>query len=112
MESALGAALLAMVAALFVAVVGSIYEQRREGNKTRDKLDENNEALRDLATQTTVLEASHQHLIHDFAEHRRMTEKNFAEVTGSLADARERLARIEGHLGIGTPPPNATGPPS
>lgn len=112
MESALGAALLAMVAALFVAVVGSIYEQRREGNKTRDKLDENNEALRDLATQTTVLEASHQHLIHDFAEHRRMTEKNFAEVTGSLADARERLARIEGHLGIGPLPPNATAPPS
>ena len=56
--------------------------------------------------------ASHQYLIHDFAEHLRMTEKNFAEVTGSLADARERLARIEGHLGISAPPPNATGPPS
>ena len=36
-----------------------------------------------------------------------MTEKNFAEVNGGLADARERLARIEGHLGIGIPPPNA-----
>ena len=38
-----------------------------------------------------------------------MTEKNHGEVTGSLADARERLARIEGHMGIGIPPPNATG---
>ena len=38
-----------------------------------------------------------------------MTEKSFAEVTGSLADARERLARIEGHMGIGIPPPNTTG---
>ena len=100
-----------MVAALFVAVLGSIFEQRREGAKTRDelngRLDENNEALRDLSARTTVLEASHQHLLQDFAEHRRMTEKGFAEVTGSLADARERLARIEGHLGIGLPPSNA-----
>ena len=95
-----------MVAALFVAVLGSIYEQRRESAKIRDKLDENTEALRELAARTTVLEASHQHLLQDFTEHRRMTEKNFAEVTGSLADARERLARIEGHLGIGLPPPN------
>ena len=101
-------ALFAMVAALFVAVLGSIYEQRREGAKIRDKLDENNEALQELAARTTLLEASHQRLLQDFTEHRRMTEKNFAEVTGSLADARERLARIEGHLGIGLPPPNPT----
>ena len=88
--------------------------------KTRDKLenklDENNEALRELATRTTVLEAGHQNLREgftelrqDFGEHRRMTEKSFAEVTGSLADARERLARIEGHMGIGLPPTNQTG---
>ena len=101
-------ALVTMVAALLVAVVGSIYEQRREGAKTREKLDENTEALRELAGRTTVLEASHQHLLQDFAEHRRTTDKNHDEVTGSLADARERLARIEGHLGIGIPP-NATG---
>lgn len=100
--------MLTMIAALFVAVLGSIYEQRREGAKIRDKLDENTEALRELAARTTVLEASHQHLLQDFTEHRRMTEKNFAEVTGSLADTRERLARIEGHLGIGLPPPNTT----
>ena len=104
--------MLTMIAALFVAVLGSIYEQRREGAKIRDelngRLDENTEALRDLASRTTVLEASHQHLLQDFAEHRRITEKNHKEVTGSLADTRERLARIEGHLGIGLPPPNTT----
>ena len=112
MEAALvtmGAALIAMVAATFAAVLGSIYEQRREGTKTRDKLDETNETLQQPTARTTVLEASHQHLLHDFADHRRMTEKSFAEVTGSLADARERLARIEGHMGIGIPPPNTTG---
>ena len=63
--------------------------------------------MRDLASRMTVLEASHQHLLQDFAEHRRITEKNHNEVTGSLADARERLARIEGHLGLGIPPPGA-----
>ena len=113
----MGAALLAMVAATFAAVLGSIYEMHREGTKTRDKLDENNEkldenneALRELATRTTILDASHQHLLQDFAEHRRIADKNHAEVTGSLIDARERLARIEGHMGIGIPPPNPTGP--
>ena len=107
-------ALFAMVAALFVAMLGSVYEQRREGAKTREKLenklDENTEALRELAARTTVLEASHRHLRdgftelrHDFSEHRRVTDKNHAEVTGSLADARERLARIEGYLRINPP---------
>lgn len=100
------AALLTMITALLAAVLASGYEQRRDGTKTRDKLDENNEALRDLAARTTVLEASHQHLLQEFVEHRRTTEKNFAEVNGSLADARERLARIEGHMGIGNPPPD------
>ena len=100
------AALLTMITALLAAVLASGYEQRRDGTKTRDKLDENNEALRDLAARTTVLEASHQHLLQEFVEHRRTTEKNFAEVNGSLADAQERLARIEGHLGIGNPPPD------
>ena len=112
MEAALltmNAALLTIVAATFVAVLGSIYEQRREGSKTRDKLDQNNEALGELAARTTVLEASNQYLLQDFAEHRRITDKNHKEVTGSLADTRERLARIEGHLGIGIPPPNSTG---
>lgn len=63
------AALLTMVTALLAAVLASGYEHRRDGTKTRDKLDENNEALRDLAARTTVLEASHQHLLQEFVEH-------------------------------------------
>ena len=96
-------ALLTMVAALFVAMLANTYEQRREGLKTRNKLDENNDALRELVARTTILEAGHQHLIQDFGEHRRTTEKNHAEVTGSLADARERLARLEGYLRFNPP---------
>ena len=107
------AALLTMVAALFAAVLASAFDQRREGAETRDMLDENNRAVRDLAVEVVslsarvdVLDAGQQHLVQDLADHRRLTDKNHAEVTGSLADARERLARIEGHLGIGLPPPN------
>ena len=117
------AALLTMVTALFAAVLASTFDQRREGARTRDKLDENNRAVRELSVavvnlsaRVDILDASQQHLVQDFAEHRRLTDKNHAEVTGSLtdvtgslADARERLARIEGHLGIGLPPPNTTG---
>ena len=104
------AALLTMITALLAAVLASGYEQRRDGAKTRDKLDETNSAVRDLAARTTILEASHQSLREDVGEHRRVTDKNHAEITGSLADARERLARIEGHLGIGGPPPDQNDP--
>ena len=42
------------------------------------------------------------------AEHRCDTNESFREVTRSLADARERLARIEGHLGVGSTPVRRT----
>ncbi|MDE0067295.1 MAG: hypothetical protein OXN44_10565 [Acidimicrobiaceae bacterium] len=105
------AAVLTMVAALFAAVLASAFDQRREAAKTRDKLDENSNAVRELATRTTILEASHQNLHEAIVDQRRVTEKNHAEMTGSLAemnrslaDARERLARIEGRLEIGFQP--------
>lgn len=104
------AALLTMVAALLAAVLASMVEQRRDGTKTRDKLDENNSALRELTARTTILEASHQHLLQDFGEHRRITENNHSEIVGSLADALERLARMEGYLSIGIPPPDQAAP--
>ena len=104
------AALLTMITALLAAVLANGYEQRRDGIKTRDKLDETNNEIRELATRATVLEASHQHMLQDFGEYRRIAEKNHAEITGSLADARERLSCIEGHLGVGNPPPDQAGP--
>jgi len=67
---------------------GMIEESSRENRclieKNRDLIEASNRQLRDLIT------ASH------------------AEISGSLADARERLARIEGRLGI-TPPPRHGG---
>ncbi len=57
-----------------------IRENRRLIEKNRDLIEQSNKETRDL------LRASH------------------AELSGSLADARERLARIEGHLRISPPP--------
>ena len=54
-------------------------ENRRLIEKDRDLIEQSNKETRDL------LRASH------------------AELSGSLADARERLARIEGHLRISPP---------
>ena len=41
-------------------------------------------------------------------ETRDLIDKNHAELSGSLSDARERLARIEGYLRIPLPPERAT----
>ena len=59
----------------------------------------------DVGEHKRTAEKHHEQLRNDLAEHKRITEKNHDEVTGSLSDARERLARIEGHLRIGFSPP-------
>ena len=104
------AALLTMVTALFVAVLASAYDQRRESLKTRDKIDESSSRIQSLEGKFTVfegrftvLEGRHATLSAQLAELKLSTDKNHAELSGSLADARERLARIEGYLRINPP---------
>lgn len=110
------AAMLTMIAALLVAVLASARDQHRLAAKTGERLDELNARYERLDSKYERLDSKfdehkrtaerhHEQLRSDFAEHKRITEKNHADVTGSLADARERLARIEGHLGIGILPP-------
>lgn len=94
------AAMLAMIAALLVAVLAGARDQRRDAVKTSERLSE-------LNTTCQLLAVSHEQLLSDFAEHKRATEKNHTELTGSLSDARERLARIEGYLRIDLPPPES-----
>jgi len=92
------AAMLTMIAALLVAVLASARDQRRDSVKTGERLSE-------LNTTCQLLAVSHEQLLSDFAEHKRATDKNHTELTDSLGDARERLARIEGYLRIDLPPP-------
>ena len=82
--------------------------------KNRDLIKETRDETRDLIEKSSqenrrLIEKSSQ-------ENRRLIEKNrdllaasHAELSGSLADARERLARIEGHLRISPPPYQGAG---
>ena len=111
--------MLTMIAALLVAVLASARDQRRIAVETGEKLNELNskyerlnskyERLNSkfemLNSKFEMLDSKYESLDVKLDEHKRTTEKNHAEVTGSLSDARERLARIEGYLRIGLPPP-------
>ena len=110
----LGSAFGVMFATIVTLMVGSMRAQHRDsietrgliahaGNQNRDLIEEARRENRDL-----IDEASNQNrdLIEEHkrvtARHHDKAERNHDKVIGSLSDARERLARIEGHLGIGT----------
>jgi vacuolar-type H+-ATPase subunit H len=82
--------------------------------ETRELIANSKEETRALIEQSNkaTLEAARElidGIANGLAEHRRETRESFREVNGSLADTRERLARIEGHLGIGIPLPRPDG---
>ena len=107
----LGSAFGVMFATLTTLMVGSMRVQHRDSiqarKDNRDLIEQARIENRDLIEQATGK------LSADLSEHRRIAEKNHDEVkqalgkiTESLGDARERLARIEGHLGLGRRPPH------
>ncbi len=95
------AVVIAMIAALLAAVLASVFDQRREGSKTRD-------AIADLSSQVAALTATS--AVH--GQQLASLQQSIGQVHQSLGNARERLARIEGRLeisdgdgGIFEPPP-------
>ena len=125
----LGSAFGVMFATIVTLMVGSMRAQHRDsietrglithaGNQNRDLIDEARKENRDLIEEARnqnrdlidearkenrdlIDEARNQN--RDLVEeHKRVTTRNHDKVIGSLSDARERLARIEGHLGVGT----------
>ena len=84
---------MAMIAALLAAVLASVFDQRRESAKTRD-------AIQVLSTQVATLAAT------SAAQSKQL--EQLGPINASLGNARERLARIEGHLRISAPDPNET----
>ena len=124
--SDLGPILAAVLGPMLAFVVVSMRYQHHDGAKTRELIERLNletreEATRQIERAVDKLSADSERAVDklrgdseravdklsgEFAEHKRTTEKNHREVTRSLADARERLARIEGHLRIGAPPPD------
>ena len=91
----------------------------RSNRESRDLIERSNKESRDLIERSNKetreecvrqVEAAATRLSDEFAEHKRVTEDNhratqdeLGRINASLGDARERLARIEGHLAAQTP---------
>ena len=81
----------AVLGPMMVFAVAIMRYQHVDSTKTRDLIDKNRE-LDEQAHRDT----------------RDLIDKNHRELSGSLGDARERLSRLEGHLGV-SPPPHDVG---
>ena len=104
----LGAAFGVMFATLTTLLVTSIRFQHRDSIETRELITQASNDNRKLIEQATeknrkLIEQATTKLTADFKEDTRVTQGKLDKVGTSLSDARERLARIEGHLGIGLP---------
>lgn len=103
----LGPVIAAVLGPMLALVVVSMRYQHLDSVKTRELIERSSKET--LTRAGELIERSVGELGAQLAEHKRDTKQSLREVTGSLADARERLARIEGHMGIGAPPPGETG---
>ncbi len=90
-----------IMAALITLMVASIRIQHKDSvetrKETRDLIDETRKETRELIDETRK---ETRELID---KNRDLIERNHGVVISMLGDTRERLARIEGHLGIGLP---------
>ena len=109
--SDLGPVLAATLGPVLAFAVASMRYQHLDTLKTREQIADSERETRELITQSnkeTLQEATRQfqQLSTSLAEHRQETREGFKEMTASLGDARERIARIEGNMGIAAPPIN------
>ncbi len=114
----LGPIIAAVLGPMMAFVVVSMRYQHKESIKTREMISDNRSLIeqsrrenRELIEQSSrenreLIERVDDKLIAELAEHRQLSERRHQEVVRSLVEARERLARIEGHLRIWTPPPH------
>ena len=97
------AALLTMISALFVAMLGNSWQQSRENSKTRSLMVQlNNDTRIELRGEMRDLGNELRGEMRDLGNELRGDHKS---LSAALGDVRERLARIEGHLGIGIEKP-------
>ena len=102
MDSITLAGLAAIVAAVVGPMLGCVVVmmryQHKDNVKTHALIGEARQETRDLIAGSE--KETHRLIERHGGEHN----KRLDRVISSLADARERLARIEGHLGIGSRP--------
>ena len=107
------AALLAMISTIFVAMLGNSWHQTRENSKTRDLVIQLNIDTRsEIKALDTKLSGEIKALDTKLSGEIKALDTKLSgeiKVLGiGLGDVRERLSRIEGHLGIGiTRPPES-----
>ena len=116
----LGSAFGVMFATMTTLMFVSIRVQHRDSTDIRALIEQSNKEIREenrgLIERSSkesrdLIERSMDKLSGEFAEHKRITDANHRSIQEQLGDVRERLGRIEGHLGIGMPPkPDAAEP--
>ena len=104
----LGAAFGVMFATITTLLIASIRAQHRDSIQIRDRIERSDRKNRKLVERSNrmlrgEIERLEVRLTDKFEEHSRATERNHDKVVTSLDDVRDRLARVEGHLGIGLP---------
>ena len=90
--------IMGMFTAMAALIVGSIWNQHRESANARS------EYKHDLERATGKLSTELNDFKKTTEKNHETTQRKLDKITDSLADARERLARIEGHLGYGRRP--------
>ena len=115
----LGSAFGVMFATLTTLMFASMRLHHRDNIKTRELIKQATEQFQTQLEQATekfqtqleqateksrkLIKQETKKLTTDFKEDSRVTQGKLDKVVTSLSDARERLARIEGHLGIELP---------
>ena len=122
----LGPIIASVLGPMLAFVVVSMRYQHRDSTKTREALSESEKETRRLMsesekeTRRLITESNKETrdlmseseketrklITESNKETRDLIERRHSEVVRSLGNARERLARIEGHLRIGAAPPN------
>ncbi|MCE2512143.1 MAG: hypothetical protein J4F50_06215 [Acidimicrobiia bacterium] len=111
----LGAVIAAVVGPMLGCILVMMRYQHKDSAMTRDLIGEARQETRDLISgsekETRDLISASEKETHKLIErHSREHSEGLDKVISSLADARERLARIEGHLGVGSRPPGEADP--
>ena len=112
--SDLAAIIAAVLGPMLLFAVASMRYQHVDSTKTRklitDSKEETLKLIADSKEETrTLIEKSETETRWLIEKHRDLIETNHKELSSSVGDARERLARIEGYLRISPPPEQGAG---
>lgn len=101
--SDLGPIIAAVLGPMLLFVVASMRYQHVDSTKNRELIERSAKENRELIEQSRK---ENRELIE---QNRKLIERTGKELGRSLADTRERLARIEGFLGVSPPPRQGDG---